>query len=276
MIHQVEFRPYFVHWSCPHCDFNFKSKHCVSDGKYCAMQNSLDDKFTGKDVIMENLRQHCLFELLFNKESAEDFFKYIEYVHEKCGTRIDSKCSKEGVKSIKFSMTELNTCVDKSFGWKEGQSRPDFSTEDNTVLADDLQQWRNYGTHLYPSVVINDETFRGQLNPYNVFEDICESFSVTPKPCKKWIEREGLMVGYREDSGISGQVVAFIIGIMIVVNGLLIVLYRRCLKQEMEDDMKVQVNSAVSQYVALSQIKELQDENAPIAAGDTSVSISDI
>lgn len=35
--------------------------------------------------------------------------------------------------------------------------------------------------------------------------------------------------------------------------------YRKYLKQELEKDMKMQVSSAVSQYVALSKIPELNN-----------------
>jgi len=43
-----------------------------------------------------------------------------------------------------------------------------------------LFEWNNLGSHLYPSVVINNITFRGQLNPYNVFEAICAGYKDTP------------------------------------------------------------------------------------------------
>lgn len=35
----IKFHPKFVHWSCPHCDSDFKKRHCLSDGKYCAMNH---------------------------------------------------------------------------------------------------------------------------------------------------------------------------------------------------------------------------------------------
>lgn len=35
----INLTPKFVHWSCPHCDSKFKKDHCLSDGKYCAMNH---------------------------------------------------------------------------------------------------------------------------------------------------------------------------------------------------------------------------------------------
>jgi hypothetical protein len=43
-----------------------------------------------------------------------------------------------------------------------------------------------------------------------------------------------------------------VVVLLVVVNLILIILYRRCTNKEMKDDMQLQVNSAVSQYFALS------------------------
>jgi hypothetical protein len=44
-----------------------------------------------------------------------------------------------------------------------------------------------------------------------------------------------------------------ILALLVVANIILILAYRKCLQKEIKDDMKIQVSSAVSQYVALSQ-----------------------
>ena len=60
----INLTPKFVHWSCPHCDSTWKKKHCLSDGKYCAMNHDqTGQKYVqlGKDIVMENLRMFCVF-----------------------------------------------------------------------------------------------------------------------------------------------------------------------------------------------------------------------
>ena len=52
-----------------------------------------------------------------------------------------------------------------------------------------FENWNKHGTHLYPSVVINDVTFRGQMNPDNVFEAICAGFKELPYGCAEWMEK---------------------------------------------------------------------------------------
>ena len=51
VVEHIDFEPRFAFWACPHCDDKFKSTHCVSNGKYCAMSN-----YNGRNKIYEDLR----------------------------------------------------------------------------------------------------------------------------------------------------------------------------------------------------------------------------
>ena len=55
-----------------------------------------------------------------------------------------------------------------------------------------------------------------------------------------------------DTSGVNADVLIYVIVLLVVVNVALICLYRRCSNKEIKDDMQLQVNSAVSQYFALS------------------------
>lgn len=59
----VDFQPRFVTWACPTCDSDFKRKECLSNGKYCAM-NHKGSSVPGKEILMEDLREHCLWKSL--------------------------------------------------------------------------------------------------------------------------------------------------------------------------------------------------------------------
>ena len=69
-----------------------------------------------------------------------------------------------------------------------------MESSDNSVLKASADEWQKYGSHLSPSMVINKRTFRGRLNPDNVFEAICASFTHEPKQCRKWQEVEGIPI----------------------------------------------------------------------------------
>jgi len=57
---QAEFQPRIVTWACTSCDADFKRKECLSNGRYCAM-NHKGTYIQGKDILMEDLREKCLF-----------------------------------------------------------------------------------------------------------------------------------------------------------------------------------------------------------------------
>ena len=154
-----------------------------------------------------------------------------------------------------MNFDELEKCVAGTF---EGDS---MSLDDNSVLKDHANEWQKLGTHLSPAMVINNRTFRGRLTPDNVFEAICASFSHEPKQCRKWQEMEGIPIPRGQSTGITQRTLFSLILILISVNVIIILAYRRYLNNEMQRDMKLQVSSAVSQYVALSQIPELDSSN---------------
>ena len=60
------------------------------------------------------------------------------------------------------------------------------------------------------------------------------------------------MQNIHEGGGVSTKTVLIIVVSLILLNIILLLCYRRIQKREMREDMKMQVNSAVSQYFALS------------------------
>ena len=55
-----------------------------------------------------------------------------------------------------------------------------------------------------------------------------------------------------QSSGIKQKTLFMLIIALILINALIILAYRKYLQKEMETDMKIQVSSAVSQYIALN------------------------
>lgn len=87
--------------------------------------------------------------------------------------------------------SNVEKCINESF--ESNGPEPDFAVDDNKILRDMLFEWNDLGSHLYPSVVVNNITFRGQLNPYNVFEAICAGYKDTPIECVSFLMSEGMV-----------------------------------------------------------------------------------
>jgi hypothetical protein len=93
--------------------------------------------------------------------------------------------------------------------------------------------------------VINNRTYMGVLDPENAFESVCAGFKNTPKECKTH------KLGIAPQAGVSITKLIFIIFGVVVLNILLLICYRRYSKKEVNEQMQMHINSAVSQYFAL-------------------------
>ncbi len=126
---------------------------------------------------MEDLREHCLYEELKAENKTIDWWKYMKYVHSICYEYVTEDCSKSGHKEIGRSFEKTSTCVKNTF------TGSNINKDDNTVLSDMAQEWKKFGTGYWPSIVINNRTFRGDLTPDHVMTALCSGFADSPVAC---------------------------------------------------------------------------------------------
>ena len=114
---------------------------------------------------------------------------------------------------------------------------------------------------MFPSAVLNNITFRGQVNADNVFEAACSIPETLPGGCERYLNGEGRIESIgkirNKKIGKKKQALMIIVFVLICVNLIFFYYYRKNMQEEAARDVKIQVSSAVSQYVALSQISEL-------------------
>jgi len=125
-------------------------------------------------------------------------------------------------------------------------------TTNNSIIDDEINYWKKFGSGFYPAVVINNRTYRGQLESLAVFNGICAGFANPPAVC------QGTLNSYTPDfvdteGGIKGGVIVAIVFVLIFLNMLIVYCYRRYSRREMQQEMNIQIESAVSQYFALTQ-----------------------
>lgn len=78
-------------------------------------------------------------------------------------------------------------CVQKSFTSDNWLSADTY----NTIIDSEIAYWKEFGTNTYPSVVINQKTYRGQIEPLSVFNAVCAGFTNPPNQCLKTLHKEG-------------------------------------------------------------------------------------
>ena len=75
----------------------------------------------GKDIVMENLRMHCVYQEHAQKDSVKGFFNYIKRVHQLCVDRISQECHEKAMTSMmglsfnRVSKENVNQCIADSF-----------------------------------------------------------------------------------------------------------------------------------------------------------------
>lgn len=116
------------------------------------------------------------------------------------------------------------------------------SSSKNTLIEAEMKDWLVFGTGIYPAVVINNQVYRGQIDPVSVFNDICAAFEDPPFACYQTlkIQLPGLpsaMKEMGEDFVTALEIVTMLIGIMLL-NVLVLYCCRRRWRREMRTDMQ--------------------------------------
>lgn len=114
------------------------------------------------------------------------WWQYIKKVHSQCYNVINESCSKRAHKLLGISWESTVKCVEETF------SRPSDWTSSkvyNNFIDEEIEYWKLYGTSVFPSVVINKKTYRGQLEPLSVFNAVCAGFENPPDVCLETLHR---------------------------------------------------------------------------------------
>ena len=234
----VTIKPRFVIWTCPgSCDANMKAESCFSNGKYCAFEHS-NLRLKGRDILLEDLREKCIYE-----NDANQWWAYMRRVHQLCYNNIGEDCSKKAHQHLGMDYGKTEQCVKDSF------SGSDWSMADNSVLKQEQKDWRTYGAYYFPQIVINGRTYRGMIEPENVFDAICSAFNEAPGVCEK--TRKTNVVNVTQKKSFSVGPIVLLAIVLVILNVLIIVCYRRYSKREIHERMNLQISTAVSQYFAL-------------------------
>lgn len=98
-------------------------------------------------------------------------------VHASCRDDISEDCSKQAMSKLSLPYDQVNDCVQASFTSK------DHLFGDNSILGEELKDWKEKGPHFFPAIIINNATYRGFLQPEHVFDALCKGFKEPPAEC---------------------------------------------------------------------------------------------
>ncbi len=129
-------------------------------------------------------------------------------------------------------------CVKKSFGGAD-ESKWGLATTHNSDIDEEIAYWKEYGTNIYPSIVINKKTYRGQIEPLSVFNAVCAGFTEPPDQCLKTLHKEKtvLKTNVVDGDGVSAGLIVGIVLALIAVNVVIVYCCRRKAKRDMNNEM---------------------------------------
>ena len=115
------------------------------------------------------------------------------------------------------------------------------------------REWANrLGIVIHPAVSINNITYRGDINGYDVFKAICAGFEKEPKVCKgdnvfDIVEsgEDGFIGSHKRNFAKVYHIVGAIT-LVLLLNCSALYIYRKYQKKKMNEELQMQVNSAVS------------------------------
>lgn len=185
--------PHYAFWECTDCEEDFVKMNCFSQGKYCAHDTN-HEKLSGRLIMFEDLRQKCLFNIYFKKMNKKKiWWDYMAAVHKECYGSVNIDCSKFAHKEAGIDFEKTQECVMDSFTMtSEASDLYQSKNLRNTILDKEMEYGKKWGPTTFPGIVINNSTFRGQLETEHVFNAICAGFQDLPKECYKLYNKDEL------------------------------------------------------------------------------------
>ncbi|CAK9322205.1 unnamed protein product [Citrullus colocynthis] len=178
----TQFTPHYITWFCPQA-FTLSRQcksQCINHGRYCAPDPEQDfsSGYDGKDVVIENLRQLCVFRAANNTGKPWIWWDYVTDFQIRCPMKekkYNKECAHSVIKSLGLDMDTIEKCM----------GDPDADSE-NPVLKEEQQAQIGKGSRgdvtILPTLVVNNRQYRGKLAKGAVLKAICAGFEEATEP----------------------------------------------------------------------------------------------
>lgn len=178
----TQFTPHYITWYCPQA-FTLSRQcksQCINHGRYCAPDPEQDFStgYEGKDVVLENLRQLCVFRVANETKKPWVWWDYVTDFQIRCPMKekkYNKDCADAVIKSLGLDIKKIEKCM--------GDANAD---SENPVLKEEQDAQVGKGTRgdvtILPTLVVNNRQYRGKLDKGAVLKAICAGFEETTEP----------------------------------------------------------------------------------------------
>ncbi|KAH9608087.1 hypothetical protein KSS87_014650 [Heliosperma pusillum] len=178
----TQFTPHYITWYCPQAFTISKQckSQCINHGRYCAPDPEQDFSrgYEGKDVVVENLRQLCVFKVANETNKPWLWWDYVTDFQIRCPmkeNKYNKNCAEGVIKSLGLDPKKVEKCM--------GDPEAD---DDNPILKEEQEAQIGKGSRgdvtILPTLVVNNRQYRGKLEKGAVLKAICSGFEETTEP----------------------------------------------------------------------------------------------
>ena len=245
------FTPVYKYYIYPYADSS--NKHdpketvpCIKDTKFCANSNPSLKIENPRLVLMENLRQSCIYRLYV----LDIYWNYMKTFAEICGDELEpvftNECSLLTMKNVGgINGTEVDNCINTL-----------IQTEGK--VEDDYEMYNKKKIFKIPEILINDVKYRGTWYSKYIFNTICAGFLDDKDICKPVKSTTKKSQDYL-------NIVAWIGFSIFMIMLILLICYRRfvnkILEQRLNDRIQISAISAIGSYKTVKEERLTNSES---------------
>ncbi|CAA3027250.1 vacuolar-sorting receptor 3-like [Olea europaea subsp. europaea] len=178
----TQFTPHYITWYCPQAFTISKQckSQCINHGRYCAPDPEQDfsSGYEGKDVVLENLRQLCVFIVANETKKPWVWWDYVTDFQIRCPMKekkYNKECANSVIESLGLDLKKIEKCMGDP-----------IADSDNPVLKEEQNAQIGKGSRgdvtILPTLVVNSRQYRGKLEKAAVLKAICSGFEETTEP----------------------------------------------------------------------------------------------
>ena len=270
---QVNFIPiYVVHKAPSYNEENpIRVVNCVSKGKYCYFPKETTITKDGQAIIMEDLRQKCLYDITKKNNNINGFFNYVNNFHSQClikdkNIKFNENCAKFVLKSLEYPIEIIDSCIAKSFNVKDLRSNL-YIDSDNVILKNEYDELLKYKLTSFPSVIINNKPISGIIKESKIIKEICHLLKIKPEFCSYM---DGIGNNRRKKILVYG-----LICLLVVINIFIFFIFRKYIIERINErvvqggiDLDSRIKNVIGNYFSLNKLSNdyVKMKNNPSSA----------
>ena len=257
---QILFTPiYVIHQNAYYKEGNpIRTDNCISKGKFCYFPKETTITQDGKQIILEDLRQKCIYDISLKNKNINNYFNYMKTFYSQCLIKdnipkFDDQCSRKALRYLGYSAGDIDKCISDSFGVPHIFDTH-YIDKDNKILKNEYNEILKYRLTSFPAIIINNKLLKGVIKESRIAFKICNLVKNKPDICY-FLYRQHINEIKRK------YILNSLIYIFIGVNILIFIIFKKYINRRIDErinngglDLDSRIKNVVGNYFSLSEL----------------------